>query len=140
MAKKLVLSFAIAALLVTIATLCGQTPSVGPGPQNLARGRALFEQTSIRGAPGCASCHSLTPGVTVVGPSLAAVGARAESLLHSNGYHGGAASSEELLREAILTRDTALWGGVRHLIIPEWDGVLESQELADLAAFLASLN
>ena len=95
---------------------------------------------TIRGTPGCSSCHSLRPGVTIVGPSLAGAGARAEALLHSPGYQGLATTPGRAAREAILVRDCGLWGGSRHLIIPEWDGVFERQELLDLAAFLASLK
>lgn len=108
---------------------------------DVARGRAVFEQSSFHGAPGCITCHSLAPGVTVIGPSLAGVGTRAVTLLHSPNYKGLATTPEELFREAILTRDCNLWGsGNRHAIIPEWEGVLDRQELDDLSAFLSSLK
>ncbi len=112
-----------------------------PGQGDIVRGRAVFEQVSVNGTPGCITCHSLEPGVTVVGPSLAGVGTRARSLLHSPDYKGLAATPEELFREAILARDCKLWGeGNRHAIIPEWDGVFQRQELLDLTTFLASLK
>lgn len=104
------------------------------------RGEALFQQASFRGTPGCSTCHSLEPGVKVVGPSLAGAGTRARTLLGSPAYKGLASTPEQLLGEAILTRQCDLWGGSTHLVIPEWEGVLERQELADLTAFLASLK
>jgi nitric oxide reductase subunit C len=141
MAKVWLLGFAIALFLLTGLVASGGTLN---GPQaergDIARGRAIFEQASIHGTPGCITCHSPEPGVTVVGPSLAGIGTRALALLQSPDYNGLATTPEQFLREAVLTRQCDLWGGSRHLIIPEWEGVFERQELIDLTAFLASLK
>jgi cytochrome c551/c552 len=141
MAKVWVVGFAIAVLLLTGLVASGGTLNSPQAEQgDIARGRAIFEQASIHGTPGCITCHSFEPGVTVVGPSLAGIATRARALLHSPSYNGLATTPEQLLREAILTRQCDLWGGSRHLIIPEWEGVFDRQELIDLTTFLASLK
>ncbi len=149
MAKISFLVFVVAMLLLSVSTVShGSVNSPKPvahmsAPEpagDIARGQAVFERAAFRGTPGCSSCHSLQPGITVVGPSLAGVGTSARTLLYSPNYHGLASTPEQFLREAILTRQCDLWGGTRHLIIPEWEGVLDQQELIDLTAFLASLD
>jgi nitric oxide reductase subunit C len=140
MAKVVLLGFAIAVLLLSGWGASAGTLDAAQLAGDVARGQAVFERASIQGTPGCSTCHSIQPGVTVVGPSLAGVGTRALTLLHSPRYHGLATTPAEFLREAILTRQCDLWSGSTHLIIPEWDAVFERQELLDLTAFLASLK
>ena len=140
MVRLAVMGAIVAALLLAV-SLTGGAPINGAEPQgDIARGRAIFEETTIEGTPGCGACHALQPGVALVGPSLAGTGTRARALLAAPGYRGLAVTPEQVLREAILTRDCALWGGSRHLMIPEWEGVLGPQQVADLAAVLASLR
>ena len=52
----------------------------------VALGEALFRSSP----PACFACHSATVGVTLVGPSLGDVGARAEATVKSPDYRGAA--------------------------------------------------
>ena len=118
----------VSLLLIAFLVSCGSPRPLTDEPGDAARGRVIFQQPSIHGSSNCSACHSLEPGVTVVGPSLAHLGERAAALLKSTSYKGLARTPEELLREAILTGDCKLWGdGNRHAIIPEGEGVFDHQ-------------
>src|SRR6188768_784489 len=57
--------------------------SAGPASTNpVALGEAVFR----RSPPACFSCHSLTEGVVLVGPSLAGIGTRAAGLITTPEY------------------------------------------------------
>jgi nitric oxide reductase subunit C len=62
-----------------------------------SRGKALFN-----GPGGCASCHSVAPGVVLVGPSLAGVATTAVGRLQDPQYHGTARTAAEYLEESVL--------------------------------------
>lgn len=71
----------VSAVVATIAmaSSCSAGGEVA-GPTTTV-GSELFELRAIGSEPGCVTCHSLTPDVVLVGPSLADVGARAASTL-----------------------------------------------------------
>jgi predicted small lipoprotein YifL len=70
-------------VLIALASLaaCGESTPTPPSPVpqqqppaqpgDASRGQVLFQQPliGVNNAPGCANCHSLTPGVVLVGPS-----------------------------------------------------------------------
>lgn len=64
----------------------------------IARGEALFHTTP----PGCFSCHSVSPGVNLVGPSVAGIVARAEEIMKDPSYKGTAKDAEAFIRESIV--------------------------------------
>jgi cytochrome c2 len=105
----------------------------------VARGRAVYEQKLFKQTPGCITCHSLEPGVVVVGPSFDGVATRAAKVLASGEYKGLAKTPAEFLQESILTPKAHL-SGFSHSVMPEWEGVLERQQLLDLVAFLSTLK
>lgn len=112
---------------------------VSAGDQ-VARGRAVFDQRLLKQTPGCITCHSLEPGVVVVGPSLHGVATRAAMVLASGEYKGLAKTPTEFLQESILTPKAYLVTGFSHSLMPEWEGVLERQQVLDLVAFLGTLK
>jgi nitric oxide reductase subunit C len=64
----------------------------------VAQGETLFQATP----PGCTACHSTSPGVTLAGPPVAHMAARAEAAVASPDYTGQAGTAEEYIRESIL--------------------------------------
>ncbi len=48
-------------------------------PEGPPDGEEIYARTLLDGRPGCITCHSLAPGVELVGPSMAGVVARAEA-------------------------------------------------------------
>ncbi len=89
-------------ILVSSATPQGiafGTPSPSAASDNpIALGEALFG----RSPPACFSCHSSQPGVQLVGPSIAGLGARAAAVLKDPAYKGTARTPADYIRESIL--------------------------------------
>jgi mono/diheme cytochrome c family protein len=120
-------------------TACGGaapvTPAGGPVTGDAARGQELFHQTvtGSASAPGCVTCHALEPGVTLVGPSLAGVGA------HSPHVEG--LSMEAYLHQSIAEPDAfVVEGFAAGVMYRNYGRELSQQQLADLVVFLQSLQ
>lgn len=106
------------------------------------RGKAVFQ-----GKGGCASCHSLSPGVTLVGASLAKIGERADERVESPDYTGDAETAEGYLRESVLEPNAYVvpgerfaTGDGRSLMPGHYGEQLSQEEVDDLVAFLETLR
>ena len=128
--------------------VAGASPRGIPGfegepdaPDAATRGRAVFNTTGA-----CASCHALTPGVTLVGPPLAGIATLAEQRVREAGYAGAAKSAKDYLRESILEPSRFVVPGERYAaggrsLMPEgYEQRLESAQIDDLVAYLATLR
>jgi mono/diheme cytochrome c family protein len=93
-------------------------------PGNAAAGKSLFS------AAGCVACHSLEPGVRIVGPSLAGVAARAAT--RRAGY-----SAQLYLYESITYPNAYVVDGFPSGVMPQdFKTRLRPLDLSDLIAFL----
>ena len=101
---------------------------------DVAAGEALYNQSVIGSLAGCMTCHSLEPGVTMVGPSLANIGAEAGSRVSGQ-------AADEYLRQAIVEPNAHIVEGFGEGLMPVGYGnELSEQQLNDLVAFLLSLK
>lgn len=123
------------------ASLAASTPSpAGPTPTDSpevlqaelsalpagdpASGKALFS------AVGCVACHSLNPGVRIVGPSLAGVATRAAT--RKAGY-----TAQLYIYESIILPNAYIVDGFPSGLMPQdFKARLKPKDLADLIAFL----
>ena len=97
-------------------------------------GEALFAQTLIGSQPGCITCHSLEPGVTIVGPSIAGIGAEAGSRVSGQ-------SAEEYLRLSITDPGAYVVEGFAAGLMPAgFADELSEEQLNDLVAYMLSLK
>jgi len=114
------------ALLVASVVLvaCG---GGGGGSDDAAKaGEALFAQTVIGSQPGCKTCHSLDPGVVIVGPSLAGLGSK---------------DNADTIRESILDPNAVLEEGFPADTMPAvWADELSSEQIDQLVAYLVTLK
>lgn len=104
--------------------------SAGKVTGDAENGEKLFKQTTIGGVPGCATCHSLKPGIRMVGPSMA--DARTMAADAAEGM-----STEEFLRESITDPNAHITEGFsKGLMYQNYEKDLTQQQIEDLVAFL----
>lgn len=126
------------ALLLSLAA-CGGQPAPegdegGAVAGDPAAGEALFAQTLIGTQAGCTTCHSLEPGVTIIGPSLANIGTEA-------GARVSGESAEDYLRKSIVEPDaTVVEGFPAGLMSKELSTELTEQQVNDLIAYLLTVR
>jgi cytochrome c551/c552 len=134
--------FAVLALVLTMLLVaCGggdsESTEAGGGEQvagDPERGEELYTMQQINGAPGCITCHSLEPDVTLVGPSHADVGARAGDIVPGQ-------SAEAYLRESIVDPDAHVTEGFSPgVMYQNYEQDLTEQQIDDLVAFLLTLQ
>jgi mono/diheme cytochrome c family protein len=95
-----------------------------------AAGEALFKKMTIGSTPGCVTCHSLEPGVRLVGPSLADAATVAASAVDGM-------SAEDFLRQSIVEPDAHVTEGFTpRLMFQNYGETLSEQQINDLVAFL----
>ena len=133
------LMFTILLLLIAVALVaCGGGEAAKSEPEpvgNAENGERLFNETTIgTAAPGCITCHSLEPGVTMVGPSQSDVGARAETAVPG-------VTAEEYLRQSILEPNAHIAEGfVEGVMYQNYAQDLSSSQIDDLVAFMLTLK
>jgi nitric oxide reductase subunit C len=148
-------------ILVTGATFPGtdqsaaQAPS-GSGAQAAPPGArpmtgdenpmALGERVFRSASPACNACHSVAPGVTMAGPSLAGVSARATALVASPDYKGKAKDPAGYIRESIQEPSAhvvpgAMFSANGVSFMPNTYGQsLKPEQIDQLVAYLSSLK
>lgn len=123
---------ALLVLLTLVLTACGGGGSEASG--DAQTGQALFAQSVIGSQAGCATCHSLEAGVTIVGPSMAGIGTIA-------GTRVAGMSAEDYLKESILEPDAYLVEGFpAGVMVQVWEEVLTEDQLNDLVGYLLTLK
>jgi mono/diheme cytochrome c family protein len=121
-------SLALIGLILLLAA-CGREQSTSParvvaGPSTY--GRELFEERVIGPNPGCVTCHSLEPDVTLVGPSLAGVGSRVAGM-----------SDADYIRQSIVDPDAYVVPGYEAgLMLQDWQDYLSPDQIESLIDFL----
>ena len=122
-------------ICVTAALLVGCSPNAGPAAKPLdpnsaeGRGFALFS-----GKGRCTTCHSLSPDVTIVGPSLAGIATRAEK-------REPPLTAADYLEESILDPDKVKAPGFEMLQMDtSLAKTLTTDEISDLVAYMLTLK
>lgn len=117
--------------------------AAAPASDNpIAIGEALFRQSP----PGCFACHSVSPGVNLVGPSLGGIAAAAAARVTAADYHGEATDAESYIRESILDPSIDLAPGAtyssngRSLMPADFGQSLDAAEVDALVAYLMTLK
>lgn len=131
-------TFVILFILLLFTAACSKAPAGDP-----ARGEALYKQSTIgpTNTPGCTTCHSLEPGMVIVGPSHATVASRAAEVVQDPNYTGTAKIPEEYLRESIVAPDAFVEKGFAPGVMYQKYGEdLSEQEITDLVAYLMTLK
>jgi len=124
------------ALIIGLAACGGGGDSAGSdggssrSAPDAAAGEKLLKKKLIGTQAGCVTCHSLAAGVTIVGPSLATVGADA-------GRRVSGQPAEGYLLESINNPDAFVVDGFTAGVMPAaLADELSDQQKADLVAYL----
>ncbi len=105
-------------------------------------GRVLFNATP----PGCAACHSVAPGVNIVGPTLAGIASTAEARIKGSDYHGEAKDAAGYIRESIVNPNAHVLigptysAGGRSLMPPDYAQTMKPEQVDRIVAYLLSLK
>jgi nitric oxide reductase subunit C len=143
--------FLVVILALCVLAACGggaakpaasQSQPAAAAAGNADSGKKLFSEPFLKsaGSPGCATCHSLEKGKTLVGPSLAGIASEAAADVQKADYKGSAKSAEEFLKESIVSPDVMVTQGFQAGVMPKTYAKLSAQELNDLAAYLMTLK
>jgi mono/diheme cytochrome c family protein len=124
---KKTIYFVLLTLLALTLVACGGGGDAGSGGgDGVDAGKTLFAQPIIGTQAGCITCHSLTPGETIVGPSIAGIGSR---------------SDEAAIRDSILNPDAVLVEGFPAGTMPQvWADELSNEQLDNIVAYLLTLK
>ncbi len=127
--KKILFLLLILSLTIVLVAACGgggdKSSSSGATDPDVAAGKALFEQTTLEGNAGCVTCHSVEPGKTIVGPSLAGIGNK----------------GEDFIRESIVNPDAEITEGFPKGVMPQDFGQkLSEQQINQLVKYLMTLK
>jgi nitric oxide reductase subunit C len=133
-------------ILVSGATIpgtdVGAPSAVSASNDPVAVGQALFRQSP----PGCFACHSIVPGVNLVGPSLAGLASRAATRVTAADYHGKATDPATYIRESILAPSAYLVPGAtfsskgQSMMPPNFGETLQPAQVDALVAYLMTLK
>ncbi len=97
-------------------------------------GEALYYETSLGTNASCRVCHSLQPGVTVVGPSFAGIATRAVDRIPGM-------TAEEYLTQSIVDPSAYIVEGFESAqTMVNLDEILTKEQIDDLVAFLLTLE
>ena len=103
----------------------GSTPARGRVESS---GLELFEERVIGVNPGCVTCHSLEPGITLVGPSLFGIESRVPEL-----------TAAEYIRQSIVTPDAFIVAGFNAgQMSAGWTEYLTEDQIESLVDLLTS--
>lgn len=120
----------------------GAAPPSAASNDPVELGDALFH----RSPPACYGCHSVSPGVNVVGPSLAHISKTAAERLRADDYKGKATDVESYIRESITDPHAYVLPGPtfsnngRSLMPDTFSKTLTKPEIDQLVAYLMSLK
>lgn len=122
---------ATALVLITAISGCG---GGGPGPVGGVDGEDLFSQKILEGNPGCVTCHSLTEGQVLVGPSLAEIGVDAAQRVSGM-------SARDYIEQSIVDPNAYVVADFKSDLMPQdWGEVLDDAQIAALVDYLLTLR
>ena len=118
--------FLIATLLILSVLLAGCGGGDTGGDAGVSAGKDLFAEIVIGSQAGCSTCHSLSAGEVIVGPSLAGIGSRGDAAY---------------IRESILDPNANFVDGFTADTMPNvWGDELNDDQINQLVDYLLTLK
>jgi nitric oxide reductase subunit C len=125
----------------TSPTAAADKPSA-PSDDPVAQGQTLFSTATA----GCFGCHSVAPGVNLVGPTLAGIAGRAASTVKDPAYKGAAKDAKGYIRESITNPHAYVVPGPtysaagRSFMPDQYEKTLKPEQIDALVAYLSTLK
>ncbi|MDH3540062.1 MAG: c-type cytochrome [Acidimicrobiia bacterium] len=122
-------------LVALVAGACAGSSNSGDASTISGRsGEEIFATRILGPNPGCITCHSMDPDTTLVGPSIAGIGARAGSRVSG-------LSAEDYLRQSIINPSAFIVDGFDDGKMPsDLSEVLTGPEIDAVVAYLLTLG
>jgi len=120
----------------------GAAPATAASSDPVELGRVAFSSTP----PGCSACHSLAPGVNIVGPTLSGIAATAAARVRAADYHGHAKDAAGYIRESIIDPNAHVLAGPtfsaggRSLMPGDYSQTLKPEQVDQIVAYLLTLK
>jgi mono/diheme cytochrome c family protein len=123
--RKTLYLFTTLLILSILLAACGGGGDTG-GDSGVEAGKELFGQSVIGVQAGCSTCHSVSAGEVIVGPSMAGIGSRGDG---------------NYIRESILDPNAVLVDGFMADTMPAvWGDELTDEQVDQLVDNLLSLK
>jgi cytochrome c2 len=134
--RNLALSL-VALIMLSLAACGGDAPRIPFGSLDFAladagSGEKLFNQSNNE-APACAACHLISGENSGIGNSLAGIATLAAQRVASQ-------SAEEYLYWSILRPGRQLVAGYSNIMFAGYEDSLEAADIADMIAYLLTLD
>ncbi len=128
-------SIALGLALVLALAGCSDDTTTDPGDGAVAAvGEELFKRTVLADNAGCVTCHSLTAGRVLIGPSLADIGAVAADRITGM-------AARAYLEQSIVDPDAYVVAGFNPGLMPDdWVEGLSPAEVAALVDYMLTLG
>ncbi len=128
----------ILALIATVSAACSVEPpriafdSLDFDLADAGSGEKLFNQSNNE-APACSTCHSITVEHSSIGNALAGLAGTAGSRVDGQ-------AAEEYLYWSVMRPGRYLVAGYSNIMYADYENRLEAPDLADLIAYLQTLD
>ena len=120
----------------------GAPPATAASADPVELGRVVFNSTP----PACAACHSIAPGVNIVGPTLSGIASTAAARVGGTDYHGKAKDAAGYIRESIVDPNAHVLAGPtfsaggRSLMPGDYAQTLKPEQVDQIVAYLLTLK
>lgn len=118
-----------------------------PTPTAASSDPVELGRTTFNAAPpACGACHSIAPGVNLVGPSLAGIATTAATRVRASDYRGKAKDVAAYIRESIVDPNAHVLTGPtyaaegRSLMPSDYSQTLKPEQVDQIVAYLLTLK
>jgi len=116
----------LAALSLLILTACGGGQGDGADSALIQKGKLVFQAN-------CSACHSTSPNVNIVGPSMSGIAERAGEIV-------AGMDSRAYLEQSILDPGAYLSEGYKNLMPDTYSSSLSEEDLDALITYLLTIE
>ena len=109
---------------------------------NAIQGEQLFAGSTVgaNNSPGCVPCHAVESDVAIIGPSQVGLATLAQEALDDPAYEGQTTTVEGYLWESVVDSKAYLRPEYADVMYKAYGETLTQQEIADLVAYMMTLE